>query len=104
MGLDLEIIIDKAEGVTGKIFSSLPFDRNEEFFDKVKELKARVLDVNLKIDGVYVTEDLYGNPLTWVTASELVGIEYDHQYEYNRAIIAFLRVINPATRVILYWS
>jgi hypothetical protein len=51
-----------------------------------------------------ITEDAYGKPLTYVTAGELSKIKVPKDTsDWNKAVFALIRSLDPETQILLYW-
>lgn len=56
-------------------------------------------------EGGWVTEkeDAYGNPLTYVTAKELSGVDLEGQTAWNKAVFAMVKALPKDSPVVLWW-
>ena len=55
-----------------------------------------------------LAHDAYGNPLTWLPANVFQRIAIPTTahtlHPWNRAVLRFLSILPPATRVVLWWD
>jgi hypothetical protein len=123
MGMDLILIFDRTDTLLNDGFRTaistecrLRVQQDYRLFDllgngpgefaqvvlpKRPEGKRREICVT-DDDGDGESTDMYGNPLTYVTAGELVGLPSDH-LPWNRAIWAMLKALEPETLIVLWW-
>jgi hypothetical protein len=60
------------------------------------------VDVELAVNGL--ARDRAGDPLTYCTAPDLVGLDLSgEQSPWNRAVLCFLRALPEDARIVLYW-
>ena len=119
MGVDLDLL--PIEGIqedrTWELsVSVLRFERRAELWDDVKKLPCKPLKVDLRCHVARlgngeqgwgsVEKDAYGEPVQYVRAKEFAALK-NHpaikDNDTNRAIIAYLLALHPATKIALYW-
>lgn len=118
MGLDLSLlIIDGDVSDTTYSHSMLACDRDRELFARIMDEDEKAATVEARFYsfrsregddeshyGVTTTTP-YGEPLKWVFARDLRECfdSTDTLSEWNAAIRAFLKHLDPTTRVALFW-
>ena len=124
MGLDLTVCPVRYGGNRWWLgYTRIAFDRDYNLFGQIAKtawtdfeptLKPTPLSFNVSFDwygdeGVeQITEDAYGEPLTFVFAEEFRCIETENPEfelsEWNKAVLLMLRALPNKTPVVLYWS
>ena len=122
MGIDLTIGLLNYQKKTDNYwfeYSRLSFDRNYDVFslfglersDKYKKLiNEKKIPVNTKLERYTdegckeVTENAYGEQITWFYAGDLRNLPKDiDTSDWNKGILSLLQTINEKTIVILWW-
>ena len=115
MGIDLRLLPIECESHS-LCYSHTLLDcvRNYELHEVIKKLE--VVPIMRKItcflatnnDGEPsygdITQDAYGKDLTYVTSDLLSSINDEHVNGRNVAVWAYLKSLQPNTKVVLYWS
>lgn len=94
--------------------TKLEVSRDYPLHGKIKEVMAAVgHPLTSPISGHFgdhyedVMEDAYGAPLKWVHASELAKLSKYASAEgypgHDDAIFAFLKALDPSTKIVVYW-
>lgn len=113
MGIDLTLGIPKHETHDAPLVSErFRLDvRNYELFDALKEIATPLpqgADWYFEDGLETVTVDEYEDPLTFVTAAQMVKqyerFETGKIPEWDAAVMAFLRALRPDRKVILWWA
>ena len=116
MGIDLKILASNFRERRGEILStaSVRIDRDPRLLSLLSNdavpCLVQPLPVGLKVghyedDGLKFDEkDRYGQALTFTTPMQLQALrEVKEISEWNRAVLAFLLVLPPDTKIVLYW-
>lgn len=121
MGMDLRLLPfdwDQGESLSYS-HTILSCDRDYDLFDQVEKFEpiyrkvpksfscflSRVPDGTYEGERCYgeVNTTSYGDPLKFILVSDLVKIDASKYSERNQAIWAYLKALNPETKVALYW-
>ena len=115
MGIDLTLLPQWINFNHGpfRAIVTFPLDRDSNVFKALKSLQP--LPFNRRIDwygedGIESrTTDYYDEPLTFLPAGTIqtaieCGIFPQPESDWNRAIFAFIREVDPDRKVILFWS
>ena len=116
MGIDLKVLASHFRERRSEYLAtaSLRFDRDSLLLAKLSPdadpCLVQPLPDGLKVghyeeEGLrYDETDRYGNPLTYTTPEQLRALRLLGEVSnWNRAVLAFLLALPPATRVVLYW-
>lgn len=120
MGIDLTLCPEKYQSSTWFLaYDRLSlmsdyrvFDQLEgfEYYEKTSGLRAHPLPPNAGFDwygdeGIeQLTEDAYGTPLTFMYAKDLSTLDIpDDTSDWNKAVFAFVKALDPDTRIVLWW-
>ena len=112
MGVDLALVPknDPPIGVWFLAYERIDLDRQNSLFAAVRKVKQHDLPSTTRFEwysdsGLEVrTTDQYNEPLKYIFAGDLAAVKLPKDTtQKNKAVWAFLRGLDPATPIVLWW-
>lgn len=111
MGIDLKIYpLEAANRIDlwAQEYEHLMFHRDSDIFSQIggyELVKVAIEPTPIKYSCPdFLVKDAYGEPLTWILASEFSKIKLPHDIsQKNKAIFEFLKTLPKQCMIILYW-
>lgn len=111
MGLDLTLIPDTRNHNDRPLLAYTRVRVDGRYYALFNELKEAAIPYRASIrsyedEGIQtVAEDPYGARLTYITAGKLAKIMDQHDLnDEDSALRIYLTVMNPYTKIVLWWS